>query len=83
MAPKKAKTAIKSKNSPEARFGRAKKMLNGREVIMVRMMTVDASGRKTSSDVVAYKDDSLSGKSSMFVMKGNEYLLWSQLDSLS
>jgi len=81
MAPKKAKTAIKSKNSPEARFGRAKKMLNGREVILVRLMTLDINGKKRQSDVVAYKDDSLTGKPSMFVMDGDQHMLWSKIDA--
>ncbi|NBO24751.1 MAG: hypothetical protein EBU93_05915 [Chlamydiae bacterium] len=79
MAPKKAKTAIKSKNSPEARFGRAKKMFNGKEVVMVRMINIGATGRKTQSDVVAYKEDSLTGKPSMFVMDGDKNMLWSKL----
>jgi hypothetical protein len=83
MAPKKAKTAIKSKNSPEARFGRAKKIFNGKEVILVRMMNVDVNGRKTQSDVVAYKEDSLTGKPSMFVMDGDKHMLWSKIDSIN
>ncbi len=78
-----AKTAMKSKNSPDSRLGKNKKMFNGKEVVLVRMITLDILGRKTSADIVAYKEDSLTGKDSMFVMNGDQYLLWSQIDAFN
>ncbi len=81
MAPKKAKTA--SKNSPTQRGKQSKITITGREVIKLRLWSFSKRGKKSSSEIVVFKDDALAGKESMFIKNGLVYKLWNSLKSES